>query len=156
MKRLPVYYKNQIVCWTLLDDQDYELVKARRWCLAALRGGYVRQSTSEARRRGESRYLSRVLLKLTNPKIVADHINHDPLDNRRKNLRPLSWADNVRHRRGPQKNNTNGHLGISYHRQSGGWLVRLTVNKHHYSKYSKTLEGAVVARRRLEEQFESP
>ena len=153
MKTLPVYYKNRIVGTTQVDDSDYESLKDRRWCLAALRGGYARQSTSEARRRGESRYLHRVILRPRQSWLVVDHIDHNPLNNQRSNLRVLTRADNVRHRRGPQKNNSHGHLGVHPHAQSGGWCARITVNKKTYARYSKTLEGAIEARRLLEQQF---
>lgn len=156
MKKLPVYYKGSVVAWTRVDDQDYELLKDRRWCLAALRGGYVRQSTQQALNRGESRYLHRVLLKpKENPtKFVVDHLDHDPLNNQRSNLQLVPHCLNVRRRRGPQKNNLiSKTLGVSFHGQSGGWYARMTVQGKHYSKYSKSFEEAVAARLSFEERF---
>ncbi len=134
MKKLPVYYKGRIVHWAKVDDRDYPSLRERRWCWAPLRGGYVRQGTREAKRRGESRYLARALLRP--PKhMVADHINHDPLDNRRANLRIITWAKNVRHRRGPQRNNSSGILGVYLHSTGTGWNARITVNGKTLGKF---------------------
>ena len=65
---------------TLIDDDDAHLVLGRKWYMAgAYVGGYtpVTQKTE---------LLHRVLMRP--PKgMVVDHINDDPLDNRRANMR---------------------------------------------------------------------
>lgn len=55
---------------------------------------------------------------------VADHINHNTLDNRRSNLRKASYAQNNSHRR-KWSLNTSGYRGVSWRvgrkKDSGKW-----------------------------------
>lgn len=78
----------------VIDADDIELVSGRRWSL--VRGSYVATGTGEPR----TVLLHRLLLGLTpgDPR-RSDHRNHDPLDNRRDNLRVASTAQNVHNSR---------------------------------------------------------
>lgn len=79
----------------IVDDADYPLVADRKWALHPC--GYAFRTAYENGRRS-SVYMHRVIM---NPPsgLVIDHINHDPLDNRRENLRVCTRAENVRYRR---------------------------------------------------------
>lgn len=44
-------------------------------------------------------YMHRLILGLTDPKIVVDHRNHDGLDNRRENIKPCTQAENLQNRK---------------------------------------------------------
>ena len=66
--------------------------------------------------------LHRVVLGMTNPKIKADHINHDTLDNRKENLRIVNDSQNMWNKR-KHKNNSSGFIGVSYF--SGKWRARI-------------------------------
>jgi hypothetical protein len=59
--------------------------------------------------------------------LTCDHINGDPLDNRRSNLRNISRAKNLRNR-GLFKNNASGHKGIQYVKENGRWRVNIKVS----------------------------
>ncbi len=78
------------------------------------------------------------------PSVQIDHINHERRDNRIENLRLANNAEN--HRNRPmQRNNTTGHVGVSYDR--GAYVAKITVNgeQKHLGRF-KTIESAVVAR----------
>jgi hypothetical protein len=70
----------------LVDEADFERLSAFKWCCAK---GYPR------RRGGQ---MARYVIDVP-PGMVPDHINGDPLDNRRCNLRACTPAENVRNRR---------------------------------------------------------
>jgi hypothetical protein len=55
---------------------------------------------------------------------MADHINHDTLDNRRHNLRPANTSQNGRNR-SRQSNNTSGYVGVCY--LKGKWVARIYI-----------------------------
>lgn len=57
----------------------------------------------------------------------VDHINGNPLDNRRSNLRPATNQQNNCNR-GTQKNNTSGHKGVSWRQDAQKWRSRIKVN----------------------------
>ncbi len=141
MKRLPIWYKGSIVRYSKVDVGDYDLLKSRKWYLVALRGGYARQSSQQALNRGESRYLHRVILQAKKGWDV-DHYNHDPLDNQRANLRLLKRSDNVRHRKGPQKNNKVGVLGVYWNKAARKWYSRMSIKGRILGKQFKTLQEA--------------
>jgi hypothetical protein len=73
-----------------------------------------------------NRYRRRTTLTLHNllmntPKgMVTDHINGDPLDNRKENLRICTAAENQRNR-GANKNNTSGFKGVSWSKRDKIW-----------------------------------
>ncbi|HNC23765.1 MAG TPA: HNH endonuclease signature motif containing protein [Opitutaceae bacterium] len=55
--------------------------------------------------------------------LVIDHINHDPSDNRVENLRLVTKAQNVAHRRGAQANSKSGIRGVSWVHRDRMWRV---------------------------------
>lgn len=57
---------------------------------------------------------------------VVDHINGDPLDNRRSNLRLVTHQQNIRNRGGPQANSSTGLLGVS--RKRSKWRAYINVD----------------------------
>ena len=61
--------------------------------------------------------------------MYTDHIDGNPLNNRRSNLRVCSNADNCRNR-GINKNNTHGYKGVTYdgRRRHAPWTARIGFN----------------------------
>jgi hypothetical protein len=73
--------------------------------------------------------------------MVADHLNHDVLDNRQANLRVCTRAENDRNRQIPGK-------GYSFHKRSGKWQAWVKVDGKSKSLgyYAEEAEAAAVAR----------
>jgi len=70
----------------------------------------------------------------------VDHINGDRADNRIENLRPATRSEN-QCSRNALANNTSGYPGVSWHKKSKAWLVRVMKNgKTHIIGYFKDLE----------------
>jgi len=75
------------------------------------------------------------------PKEV-DHTNMDRADNRIENLRPANRSENQCNRVA-LKNNTSGYPGVSWHKKTKAWLVRVIKNGKSISLgYFKDLELA--------------
>ncbi len=62
-------------------------------------------------RNGKTQMLHRVVLGLTDPRVLVDHINGDPLDCRKSNMRRCKHGENRRNR-GEQRNNKTGFKGV--------------------------------------------
>jgi hypothetical protein len=95
----------------LIDAEDLDLVKAySRWCMCT--NGYV-SSVDRAI------FLSRLVMhkKLSDrPNLKIDHINRDPLDNRKQNLRVCTQRQNTRNR-AEQSNSSTGYKGVCWVKQ---------------------------------------
>jgi hypothetical protein len=71
-----------------------------------------------------------------------DHINGDRSDNRIENLRPATRSENQCNRNA-LANNTSGYPGVSWHKASKAWVVRVMKNgKTVVHQYCKDLELA--------------
>lgn len=68
--------------------------------------------------------LSRMLGRELTSADIVDHINGDPLDNRRSNLRLADTSQN-RMNQGKRRDNKSGFKGVVFHPQSGKWRARI-------------------------------
>lgn len=72
----------------------------------------------------------------------VDHINGDRQDNRLENLRPANRSENQCNR-GTLANNTSGYPGVTWHKASKAWVVRVMKDgKTVVQQYFKDLELA--------------
>lgn len=67
---------------------------------------------------------------LMNPKEdeIIDHRNHNTLDNRRDNLRPINYSNNLKNRNGLNDNNITGVRNVSWAKSTNRYLVQFQVN----------------------------
>ena len=118
----------------LISDEDFDFVRRYRWFMTRL--GYVLRSEHE-----KSLSLHRELLK-AQPGIEVDHINGDPTDNRRENLRLATRQENARnHRKQPKRK----YIGVYKHGDK--WQAGVIVSRRFiYLGTFSTPEEAAKAR----------
>lgn len=138
---------------TIIDAADADLA-TKRWqahfnpeygdggqfvAMRSIRLGKSKIRTEYLHRAILSRVLRRELLRSEQ----VDHINRDPLDNRRANLRLASNAENCRNRRRPE-NNTSGYKGVIRRKGYDRWRARIGLNgkRLHIGDYSTPEEAA--------------
>lgn len=121
----------------LIDEEDRKRVEEYKWSVN--KRGYASCSNGS---------LHRFIMRCEkgDGKIV-DHINHNPLDNRKKNLRFVTVSQSNINRR-VQKNGSSGYKGIYWERDRKRWRAYATKDgrKHHIGVYG-TLEEAVTGYR---------
>lgn len=83
---------------------------------------------------GERVWLHRYLINPPDD-LVVDHINRNPLDNRRRNLRAVTKGENNRNA-GTPRTNTSGFKWVSFQKDAGKYRGRFT---YHGKKYSAGL-----------------
>lgn len=127
----------------LVDAEDIESVIKHSWCC---HNGYIISRINNKIVR-----LQRFLLDAPT-ELVVDHANHNPLDNRKSNLRLCTQTDNNRNTR-LSKNNSSGYHGIRI-TSSGKFNVRITVNLQeiHIGNF-ETFEKAIQARNEFERTY---
>lgn len=129
------------------DWEDYDFMISHTWSLC--RGGkgdiYVRDSNSQ-------RLLHRLLMGLSvEDKVVVDHIDRNPFNNRRSNLRICTHQQNMWNK-GVSPNSKTGVKGVTFDGKK--YRASITV-KRLYIPLGKfdTLEEAKEARREAELKF---
>ena len=133
--------KNEKIATFIIDVCDIQKVKYHKWRLS--HGHVVTGLPSK----GQQRDLSHVVLDI--PKddyVVVDHINGDPLDNTRDNLRICSQGENVLNKRF-MSNNPTGFIGVSYKKDRDRYdpEIRFEYTRCHLGM-TKTIEEAVYKR----------
>jgi len=105
----------------LVDDGDYEWLSKWSW--------YADKSHKNkwraARKPDKIIYMHRVITEAA-PKEIVDHIDGDPLNNQRKNLRIASKSQNSAN--STSRKGTSVYKGVSRHQRGNCWRVTLTCN----------------------------
>ncbi len=89
----------------------------------------------------------------TLPKEQIDHINHDRLDNRIKNLREASASENQKNRI-KNKNNKSGFCGVSKSSKGNAWVAQIGFNgKVIYLGSFDKIEDAILSRKSANKKY---
>jgi len=124
----------------LIDKEDYNRIKMFRWTLFKAR---ERIYCSASIRRSGSILLHRLITSFEHE--IVDHINNDPKDNRKCNLRGATHAQNMRNGK-PQKNNKLGLKGVRWREKQKQFEANIWHNnKSIYIGLFKTKEAAALA-----------
>lgn len=138
----------------LFDIEDFPHVQEHYW--VATTSGYAAHFYYE--RNENNKRVRRLLffhrLIMGEPKgMDVDHINGDTLNNRKSNLRVCTSHNNDCNRAAP-KNNTSGHIGVSYSKHHKGWRAYITIyGKQIQLGVFDDIKEAVEARRLAEKQY---
>jgi hypothetical protein len=117
----------------LVDDEDFDRVVAHKWhALVNTRAdGSVRvYGQRSVRNPGGDRtaqMLHRFIMSAPDG-VQVDHINGNPLDNRRANMRDCTNAENRRNMR-PRTGGTSAYKGVCWHKGHAKWAAELMANR---------------------------
>jgi len=112
----------------LVDDADYAMVGAHKWRVELTRTGKVHRVVRTTqpdgwRGRKVSVSLHRVLMDAPSG-IEVDHVDRDPLNNQRSNLRFATRQQNNQNT-GIRSDNTSGFKGVHFDTNQGLWVARI-------------------------------
>jgi hypothetical protein len=121
-----------VVGYIDLEDLDRFLKNYYKWCTTwrPSSHSYYSQCTIytgmvNGKPTSTSKYLHSFIMNIEDSTRV-DHINHDTMDNRKENLRPIIHKDNMKNRNGKNSNNTSGYRNVS---KVGKWyLVQMQID----------------------------
>lgn len=126
--------KNQVA---LVDDDDFEKVSQYKWYAAK------QKSKFRAATKGGRLLMHRLIMDVTDTKILVDHIDTNPLNNQKENLRLCSVAENNKNRKAFKNNKTN-YKGVFYRADRKKFVANICVNKKQIriGSYNTALEAA--------------
>lgn len=104
------------------DMDDYDTIKDYCWYEDVGNDGYHRLRSRNRNGKGF------VLMSHLIVGKYYDHIDRNPLNNRRHNLRPANYTENARNHN-KQSNNTSGIIGVSWHSRDCVWQASIVLNK---------------------------
>jgi len=129
--RSEISYEYATKLFTYVDgDLIWKINKGRRAKAGDIAGNVHPNGRSQVQIDGKLYGVHRIIFLLHNkylPELV-DHIDLNKRNNSIENLRDFTSQGNNRNV-GIRKDNTSGVKGISWHKQHGKWVSRITVNK---------------------------
>lgn len=148
--------------YTLLDDEDYLLIKTKyseykpiswfdkrnpTYTRAALYKHNVETKTSI--------YIQIPRLIMNAPKgKVVDHIDRNTLDNRKQNLRVCGFSENIRNCK-MRKNNTSGYRGAAFNKRTKKWHSSVMINYKsiYLGQYNTAKEASSAYKNFIKEKY---
>ena len=133
------------------DLEDYDKIKDYYWWYDS--AGYVQAIIG-----GKHIRLHRLVMDVTNPSLIIDHIQHltakeHKIDNRKSNLRIVTSSQNNMNA-DRTKNNTSGVIGVCWNDLRQCWQAEIQVNKKKiFLGYFINKNEAAEARKKAEEEY---
>ena len=96
-------------------------------------------------------YMARIILNITDKDIIVDHIDRNPLNNCKNNLRICNSSTNSKNTSKPKNSNCE-FMGVSF--EKGKYCARIGYNrkKIHLGRFSN-IEDAIITRLKAEKQY---
>lgn len=131
MKIIPVKVRNKKASTLMLvDDEDYNTLELLKWHLAT--GGYAQTKIKKNPLTLQRPITAHRIILWCPQYLQIDHIDGNPLNNQKKNLRICSGTQNQRNRK-RMHNNKSGFKGVSLCKNTKKW--RATIKTDDQLKY---------------------
>lgn len=128
------------------DKEDYDLIKDYCWRESSTKH-ILTDST-----KGKYLFIHRLITDCASD-LCVDHINHNPLDNRKSNLRIVSkQQNNMNHL--IRQDNTSGCTGVFWDKRRAKWCANITYNhKQIFLGYFDDIDKAIDIRKKAEIKY---
>lgn len=133
--------KGEIVANAIVSEEDYEHLSQFKWCKTD--NNYIMSTNIQGKTWKLHRYIMIELLgNQLNSKQPIDHINNNPLDNTRENLRIVTISENARNREKIlRENTTSKYIGVS--KNNNTWSTEIRVHDNRlYASYVNEIHAA--------------
>lgn len=108
MKEIEIEHKGKTISF-LVSNVDYEWVVQRKWCLG---NGYININGKQKTILLHREIMKRMAGNEIPEGYIVDHIDRNPLNNQRNNLRLVTHRQNAQNKN-KMKNNKSGFIGVS-------------------------------------------
>ena len=115
--------------YTIVDPEDYDRLRKYKWYAQKNVHTFyaVRSLTNGKKEKRKNAYMHHLVINIPDG-MFCDHINHNGLDNRRANLRPVTLTQNVWNRRKFKKPSRSKYKGVDWSTEMKRWRARIRVN----------------------------
>ena len=111
--------------FTIISDEDFDKISEYKWFYGMCNGiGYACANQFFGNGKYKRLLMHRIIMDAP-PDKMTDHINKDPLDNRRSNLRLCTNAQNQFNSK--TKLGASGIKGVSWHKIANKWRTQLRI-----------------------------
>ncbi len=128
----------------LVDSDDYADLSANSWCAHEKTKGdgrfYAVRNKSLGNKKSKMIPMHRQVLKVTDPKIQVDHINHNTLDNRKENLRLVDHRGNASNLKA-KGSKTSIYTGVRFHQKAWEADIRINGKKIYLGRFDSELKA---------------
>lgn len=147
--------------FAIIDALDAEFVNQWKWCASNRGNGiyYVQRGKRYPQSRKSYNILlhraimERMVARDLEKQELVDHVDRNPLNNTRANLRIVDRSKNAHNCR-IGKNNTSGVTGVTWNKKRQCWMSQIQVNyKNKYLGLFSNIEDAITARRLAEDHI---
>lgn len=132
----------------LADYEDYPIISKYTWGTSVDKRTRYAKSTERVGDVFKGITMHRLILGVSDPSIVVDHINGNKLDNRKSNLRMCKQVENCHN----QYRHRDGTVGITKSHYNS-WDVHLLIDGVSHRKRVKTFEDAVTLYNKWQDEF---
>jgi hypothetical protein len=128
----------------IIDDEDYDKVKNYKWGVNKDHDKDIFYVISPVKNQSKDIKLHRLIMDCPPDKII-DHINHNPLDNRKCNLRICTRAENNKNSQKRKDGFTSKYKGVSLRSDSGKYAAQISHKSktHHIGLYTSEKDAAL-------------
>lgn len=127
----------------LVDDEDYERFGKHRWYAHNGSNGGKRPARREPKPSRKVVFLVHAIMGVPEKGWVVDHIDGNPWNNQKSNLRVCTNAQNLKNQRRPRKDDG---AGKGVHRRGRRWIALICSDgvRHDLGSYETALEAELV------------
>lgn len=138
---------------TIVDDEDYEYLNQWKWYTFKSRPNLIYVTR---RINNKTIYLHRFILNITNKNTIIDHIDGNPLNNQKSNLRICTQSENMQNAR-KHKNCSSKYKGVCWDKNRNKWIVNLDINKKriHIGRFNLEKDAALAYNKAATKYFGS-
>ncbi len=132
--------------FALVDDEDYDYLSQWKWYAKfnkATKSFYAARSSITANGSQKTILMHRVVMNISDSGMMADHKNHDTLNNCKLNLRIATSSQNCANRR-RHISRASKYLGVCWHKQKNKWcaMIQKDYKNIHIGYFSDEIEAA--------------
>lgn len=112
----------------IVDDEDFDYLNQFKWYANNMSGKFYAVRGLRINKKIAACLLMHRVIMNPEKGMVVDHLDRNPLNNQKSNLRICTQGENSRNRNF-NINNKSGFKGVHWHKAGKKWISRININK---------------------------